>query len=358
MTLAVSALKRARAAAAPAAKTALLRLGGYAAIRRLLPSRRLAILRYHAICGSEGYAYADPQICITPENFERHVAYLASAYAVIPLAEGVRRLAAGAPLPDNAVAITFDDGYADNLPAARTLAQHGVSATFFITAGCLADGQPFWPSELRYLLDRIPAGMIALDAGSQQVPLDLTTPDGRMRALRTLTRAFKSHPLPVRDALRASLRALAQPGEDPAIMLTWDGVREMHALGMTIGSHTITHANLPSAGLAAATHELTESRRRLEQELGAAVTLFSYPNGGAECYVTPAVQQAVRAAGYVAAVTSENGFAGHASDLFGLQRIEVEESLQHLVFALEVERFAFKPQPRLSAHTGPQPDAR
>ena len=48
------------------------------------------------------------------------------------------------PLPSNAVAITFDDGYADNLPAARTLHRYGVTGTFYLTAGCLDGEQPFW----------------------------------------------------------------------------------------------------------------------------------------------------------------------------------------------------------------------
>ena len=65
-------------------------------------------------------------------------------------------------------------------------------------------------------------------------------------------------------------------------MLTWDEVREMHALGMTIGSHTMTHPNLPSAGPHAAREELVESRERIEREIGMPVTMFSYPNGGAE----------------------------------------------------------------------------
>jgi hypothetical protein len=41
-----------------------------------------------------------------------------------------------------------------------------------------------------------------------------------------------------------------------------------------------------------------------------------------------------------------NAFASPASDLYALERVEVEEELDHLVFALEVERFLFKPQPR------------
>jgi hypothetical protein len=108
-------LRALRSRAAPLIKTALLHAGGYAALRRLLPSRRVAILRYHAICGKEGYRYADPGICISPRAFEDHVRYLAANYAVLPLGEVVDRLRAGRPLPSNAVSITFDDGYADNV---------------------------------------------------------------------------------------------------------------------------------------------------------------------------------------------------------------------------------------------------
>src|SRR5688500_3052388 len=74
-----------------------------------------------------------------------------SASAVLPLEQAVQWLAERKPLPPTAVAIPFDDGYADNLAAARILAKYGTTATFYITAGCLAGGQPFWPSELRYL---------------------------------------------------------------------------------------------------------------------------------------------------------------------------------------------------------------
>ena len=74
-----------RAQTAPMAKTALLRLGGYAACRRLMPSENAAILRYHAVCESEGYAYADPAICVSPGAFEAHARYLSSHYTVLPL---------------------------------------------------------------------------------------------------------------------------------------------------------------------------------------------------------------------------------------------------------------------------------
>jgi peptidoglycan/xylan/chitin deacetylase (PgdA/CDA1 family) len=128
-------------------------------------------------------------------------------------------------------------------------------------------------------------------------------------------------------------------------MLTWDELAQMRDLGMTIGAHTYTHANLPSAGLTGATREITESKARLERELGTPVTMFSYPNGGAERYYTPELQRVVADAGFAAATSSHNAFASRDSDLYALERIEVEERLEDLIFALEVERFAFRPVP-------------
>ena len=215
-----------------------------------------------------------------------------------------------------------------------------------LTAGCMAGGQPFWPAELRSLIRGMSESRVTLSAGAVQVEIDVSSEAARAAAVRVLTKTFKSHPIAVRESLREQLRAKAVATQCPRVMLSWDEVREMHALGMTIGSHTMTHPNLPSAGLAAAQEELLRSRHELQQQIGAPVTMFSYPNGGAERYMTPDLQRAVREAGYAAATTSRNAFAGRHSDLYGLERIQVKERLEDLVFALEVERFAFKPRPR------------
>lgn len=336
-----------RSGAAPAAKTALLRSGFYAAFRKALPSRQLAILRYHAICDPRA-GYAEPGICVSPAAFERHVAYLATNYRVVGLPEAVDALRRGATLPANAVALTFDDGYADNLAAARVLARHGVTATFYITAGCMAGGAPFWPVELRTLLPAVRQPVLRLSVADAAVDIPLATDTERRVAIRTVSRLFKSHPIPTRESLREQLRRAAGSPAIPDCMLRWDQIAEMHRLGMTIGGHTLTHPNLPSAGIAAASDEVAGCKARLERELGERVTMFSYPNGGAERYMTPEIARVVRDAGYDAATTSRNAFAGRRSDLYALERIQVAERLEDLVFALEVERFALKPVPRAS----------
>jgi peptidoglycan/xylan/chitin deacetylase (PgdA/CDA1 family) len=335
-----------RAAAGPIAKTALLRLGGYAALRSFAPSHGLAILRYHAVCEPRSDDYADPSICVTPAQFERHVAYLTRAYTILRLEDAVDMLAARRALPKNAIVLTFDDGYADNLAASRILKKYGATATFYITAGCLADGEPFWPVEVRYVVRALPASRMAVTAGPVHLELDLTSGSGRQAAVKVLTKTYKAHPIAVRDELRSVLRARAGRVEAPRVMLTYDEVREMRALGMTIGSHTMTHPNLPNAGAADARRELVQSKARLEQELDAPVTMFSYPNGGAERYMTPEIAAIVRDVGFAAATTSWNGFAGPVSDLYALERVQIGRRLEDLIFAIEIERFAFRPVPR------------
>ena len=339
-------VSRLRRSIAPAGKTLLFRSGGCRALRTLAPSRNVAILRYHAVCGPEGYAYADPGICVSPEAFDAHIAYLSSQYAVLPLPEAVARLTSRQPLPPNAVAITFDDGYADNLGAARTLHKYGVVGTFYLTADCLADGQPFWPTEIKTLVEALRGPAVTITVPRAQT-LPLATATDRYRAIKTLTKLCKGHPIPVRDALRAELRQLAGVAAAPTpTMLTWDQVREMVSLGMDMGGHTLTHTNLPSAGPEDAWREIDGCRRVLRERLGVEVTQFSYPNGGAERYHTPELHDMARRAGFTGAATSSNGFTTPDSDPFAMERVEIEERLEDLVFALEVERFAFRPAPR------------
>jgi peptidoglycan/xylan/chitin deacetylase (PgdA/CDA1 family) len=341
--------RRLRSAAAPATKRLLFRAGAYSALRRLRPNHGVAVLRYHAICGPEGYWYADPHLCVSPEAFERHVRYLAENYVVLPLPDVTRALRERRPLPGNTVAITFDDGYADNLAAARVLHRYDANGTFYITAGCLAGGDPFWPSELRFLLAHVPGDRLEVDIDGEQVTFPLGSEPERKRALVRLTSLFKSYPIPVRERMRDSIRAQATRTDMPRVMLTWDELGEMRQLGMTIGAHTMTHPNLPSAGIEAAAAEIGGSKRRLQHALGAPVTMFSYPNGGAERYFTPELEQVVRTCGFLAAATSQNGFASYTSNPYALERIQVSERLEDLAFTLEVERFAFKPQRKAHA---------
>jgi peptidoglycan/xylan/chitin deacetylase (PgdA/CDA1 family) len=98
-------------------------------------------------------------------------------------------------------------------------------------------------------------------------------------------------------------------------------VREMIANGWEIDSHTIHHPSLPSIDDASLRFELEASRARLKKEFGLTVNFFCYPAGAYDQRVIAAVKRA----GYLAATTTDEGFA-RPQDTFVLGRVRVNGS--------------------------------
>lgn len=107
---------------------------------------------------------------------------------------------------------------------------------------------------------------------------------------------------------------IGQPG-----YLSWSEVEVIDRLGMNIGSHTLTHADLRAVDERRLHDEIVESEVRLEQRLGHAVSDFCYPYGG----YTQQVEQAVRQSGYATSVTTKQGIAGPEYGLFELPRLRM-----------------------------------
>src|SRR4029453_17880407 len=111
--------------------------------------------------------------------------------------------------------------------------------------------------------------------------------------------------LPQVDLFRVAAALEAGAPVDPDVHpelrpLTWEQVRALHRAGMTIGSHTRTHALLTHEDAATLQAELAGSRRDLERELGVVVEHFAYPDGRFD----DDALDAVGAAGYRFAYTT------------------------------------------------------
>lgn len=106
-----------------------------------------SILVYHRVAQAD----FDPwNLAVTPEEFEQQLVRLRKK-TVLPLRE-FARLHFQKKLPRNAVAITFDDGYACNaLVAAPMLELFGYPATFFIVSDTIARPEEFWWDQLEFI---------------------------------------------------------------------------------------------------------------------------------------------------------------------------------------------------------------
>lgn len=269
----------------------------------------LAVLTYHHIAEPEASDGFDPEVAdATPDQFRRHLELLGRRCVPIGVAELCAALD-GAPLPPNAVMITFDDGYRSNREVALPLLlRYGFPAVFFIATGFVAERRLYWWEALAYLVRTSTVGTLALPAHG------LTVERAAPTALVTLQRHVKNTAELdvagfVRDVARAAdvewtpavERALAD-----RLIMTWDEIRALAAAGMDVESHSRHHRVLQTLAADQLADELAGSRADLERELARPVRAIAYPVGRSIA-AAPAIRHAVAAAGYRIGFTNASG---------------------------------------------------
>jgi GT2 family glycosyltransferase/peptidoglycan/xylan/chitin deacetylase (PgdA/CDA1 family) len=115
-------------------------------------------------------------------------------------------------------------------------------------------------------------------------------------------------------------------------LLTLEQIRELQRHGVAFGAHSLTHRPLPTLPDDELRRQVTDSKRKLEDLIGAPVEWFAYPYGE----VDRRVRAAVAEAGYKAAVTTRPGLNGW-QDPLALKRLEMSDEDTPLDLALKVE---------------------
>jgi peptidoglycan/xylan/chitin deacetylase (PgdA/CDA1 family)/CelD/BcsL family acetyltransferase involved in cellulose biosynthesis len=280
---------------------------------------RLLIVAWHNVERTWNYPAAPGA---GAAGFEHQLRRLQRLGTIVPLARSLRQLATGQPLPPRAIALTFDDGYRDNLEVgAPVLERLGLPATFFLVPGIL-DGtvSPWWETVAWGMGN---ATRTSLDWEGQALPVG-----GRAggRTLELVTERLKEQDQAARGRAVAELLERLEPVGEPGhrrLFLDWDGARELLARGFEVGAHSMDHAILARETPAAQLTDLVESRRRLEDELGVAVEVLAYPNGSRADYDAATVE-AARRAGYSHGLTARSGWNSRATPLFEIRRVVLE----------------------------------
>ena len=182
------------------------------ALRRAVPAPRgsLRIVYYHRIDDERHRS------CVAPSAFAEQMRLLRSeGFRVLPLGAVAEHLEARRPFPERSVAITFDDGFADNhRNAFPVLSREGLPATIFLATGYV---------------------------GGEELPV-------------------------IRD--RSGLRPL-----------DWPQVDEMARHGIEMGAHTVSHPELPGLDDSSLRREIRDSKEAIEERIGRKVESFCYPRG-------------------------------------------------------------------------------
>lgn len=275
----------------------------------------LSVLIFHRVLPTP-----DPLFPEEPDarRFEALLRTVSRCFNVIPLAEAVRGLREGG-LPHGALSITFDDGYADNQQVAvPVLNKLGLPATFFVASGFL-DGGRMWndtvvESVRRTRLERL--DLEALGLGVHALGSTLQ----RRQAIDRLLRAIKHLPPGQRQQRVEQIASRCGAVLPDDLMMSSEQLRQLHAAGMEVGGHTMSHPILCSVPDDVAQGEMAENKRHLEQLLQVPMRLFAYPNGKPGSDFAARHAGLARALGYEAAVTTAPGVARPGADLMQLPR--------------------------------------
>lgn len=260
-----------------------------------------AILGYHRVADGDD----DPfRLAVTPEHFAEQlevVRGMANPVTINALAQAIR----DREVPRGTFAVTFDDGYADNLHVAKPiLARLDIPATVYVVAGRL--GRHFWWDEL-----------------AAHVP-------DRRQLLRTHRRLLRL-PHEARRRLIEEILAAPRDGDPKPIVrvVTADELVELARDGfVSIGAHSLTHPLLSALRADEQSREIRQSKKQLQELLGRTVDTFAYPWGAA----SQETQRLVCEAGFRSASGMRIDVVSRSSDPYDLPRLWVPD--------VDGERFA------------------
>ncbi|WP_180170463.1 polysaccharide deacetylase family protein [Acinetobacter sp. YH12027] len=221
--------------------------------------KRPRVLMYHMVREHIDGAKFN-KLRVKPEEFEKQVAWMkAEGFHFVTMHELQQNWGQH---PEKTVAITFDDGYLDNLENAYPiLEKYQAKATIYVVV------------------------------------------DRHDRDWSTYKKAHHNS---------GELAREPKLNDEQVRFLAQSGIVE-------IGSHTLTHANLDKLNDAECLKELDESKQALENLILKPVESFAYPFG---IYSERDVRLAEQA-GYSNAVTTKEGIDGLSPDFMQLKRIKI-----------------------------------
>jgi peptidoglycan/xylan/chitin deacetylase (PgdA/CDA1 family) len=290
-------------------------------------------------------------------------------------------------IPPRSVAVTFDDGYSDNLHAAAGwLAVSEVPATVFVTTGVSYRCREFWWDELERVLlaqqslpaalnltiagqrlhwrlesdecermgqtaarpvgnrvrsrgspdmDPGPALLVAEQTGNrtnnETEPwnvLETRRPTRRQAVYLELCSRIRPLSASERDAIMSALRSWAGVDDFPRATHQRLTDCELRVLAgqpnIEIGAHTVTHPVLSTLNNEDQKREIVGSRTRLSEITGQPIVGFSYPYGQRRDYSLQSVA-IVRECGFAYACSNFPGYVTSQSDLFQMPRYVIRD---------------------------------
>jgi peptidoglycan/xylan/chitin deacetylase (PgdA/CDA1 family) len=273
---------------------------------------RLTILRHHRVYDdAERPLY---RLGVAVSVLDRQLALLADVgLAPVTVGEGLAHLASGRG--GHRVALTFDDGYRDNVTRALPLLlRRGARATFYLTAGLIERREAPWWDVLAHALTATRVTRLDVLAWAGATPLAGET--ARRAALARWLPEFRLPPSERTARLDELRAALGVVETAPCELASCDEAASLGRAGMQVGAHTLTHPHLSLLDPAGQYEEISGSITLVRARTGIACDGFAYPGGDHD----RTTLRVVRDLGLAHAVTTRAGDNRAGADPLALRR--------------------------------------
>lgn len=252
---------------------------------------------------------------ITAKQFEQQLRYFSKHYKVVSLQEICSQKQQGVTPEHNTIALTFDDGFLNNITVALPLLiKYQMPATFFVCSANLEEKKYFHPTDLVDLLrsttrqDEITIGHEKFIRKEYQLFHENGEPAYQYINSLSLEQWEKTLKLlsDQCDQTKAFMKI------DPELYVLADKhlLRSLPAT-ISIGSHSHYHHNLLVLTPSELKQQLEHSRNILEQHI-TTIESFAFPYG----YFDQNVLQAAKKAGYSYLIAGGDVAPEYSADVF------------------------------------------
>jgi peptidoglycan/xylan/chitin deacetylase (PgdA/CDA1 family) len=284
-----------------------------------------SVLLYHRVAEDP----IDSQLlAVTPQNFNEQILFIKENYNVIPLYELVENISANT-IKENTIAVTFDDGYLDNLTnALPILEKHKVHATIFVSPGLIGSADEFWWDKLeRIIFDHkeLPSSL-SISGDTVNYFWPLSEPGDRIKAFYDLNKICMNMKRMDRDNFISGLYNWAGVKGEGRLSHRLLNETELKRLSASkyieVGAHTISHSRLSLLSAQEQTDEITQSKTVLEKIIDKKIKLFSYPFGTKNDFNTSTIE-ILKSSGYTAGIANYPGTVNSSTDKYMIPRLLV-----------------------------------
>jgi peptidoglycan/xylan/chitin deacetylase (PgdA/CDA1 family) len=298
---------------------------------------RAVVLMYHSVVEEPERTANSIRISHSRASFESQMSALARRFNPVSIEQVTEFAAEGGRLPTRSVAVTFDDGFADNhdvvLPILR---RYSIPATFYIMVNAVETGTPPWYCRLNFAFSTtiVPEW----NQPENGRTFELGSADGRNAALSMAWDLGAARAGTAQEQLVGQIEESlhVEPLDARAgLMLNWDQVRALKEAGHIIGGHTLSHPNLAHVTEGEARTEIRGCKERLEEKLGEPIQHFSYPHPALNPQWTPQTFQITREAGFRSAVLTTPGSVLPGDQPLSLKRIPAGKDFDEWIWRLE-----------------------